>query len=136
MSDPATTRRAGLAAVVLAAFLALPAAAEPWEDRVADALVQLGYEVTMIHRTLLGRVRIVAVNDTARREIVINPHSGEVLRDFSSLLPTIAQSPTRRDRSSSSPSVAATSDPAPTSAPAGGVEAVTAPVAPRTAPPD
>lgn len=142
MSDPFKALHTGLVGLMLAAVMAVPALAETWEDRIAEALVGLGYEVTMVHRTLLGRVRIVAVNDTARREIVINPHSGEVLRDFSSLLPTVAQSQTatRRDRSSSSPAASAASDPipssapssAPSSGPSGGIEAVTAPVAPRT----
>jgi len=35
-----------------------------------------------MQRTLLGRLRIVASDGTRRREIIINPNTGEVLRDY------------------------------------------------------
>jgi hypothetical protein len=114
-----------IASLVLALCLGLqaaPARAEIWEDLVVEALVDQGYEVSMIHRTMLGRVRIVAISETLRREIVLNPHTGEVLRDYSSILPTSTHSAPRRERDRpSDPASLATS----------GVGAVSESVAPR-----
>lgn len=41
-----------------------------------------GYRQISVSRTLLGRVRIVAVKPGLRREIILNPNTGEVLRDL------------------------------------------------------
>ncbi len=126
MSDQASARLfQRIAALILALFLGLhaaPARAEIWEDLVVEALIDQGYEVSMVHRTLLGRVRIVALSETLRREIVINPHTGEVLRDYSSILPSSTHTAPRRERDRrSDPASVATS----------GVGAVSEAVAPR-----
>ncbi len=42
-----------------------------------------GYEDISVYRTWLGRIRIFAEKDEIEREIVLNPRTGEVLRDFS-----------------------------------------------------
>ena len=72
-----------LSGVLLAAILAVPAVAEEIGDEVQAALIAQGYEIVQVGRTWLGRLRVVAQNDEIRREIVINPTTGEVLRDYS-----------------------------------------------------
>lgn len=50
-------------------------------DDFRSALSQQGYSQVEVIRTLLGRTRIVATNEQGVRELVINPRTGEVLRD-------------------------------------------------------
>jgi hypothetical protein len=65
-------------------LLAYPVlAAASHEDEVARALVGQGFEITSQRRTFLGRVRFTAVKGGTRREVVVDPSSGEVLRDYS-----------------------------------------------------
>ena len=45
-------------------------------------LVEQGFYEFEISRTLLGRVRIVAISKDFWREIVFNPYNGELLRDY------------------------------------------------------
>ena len=59
----------------------LLAAADVTESAV-DFLRAQGYEVREIERTWLGRVRIEATRDGYRREMILNPSTGEVLRDL------------------------------------------------------
>jgi hypothetical protein len=71
----------------LAAWLAL-AASMSVAQAPADALVQQlrdqGYVEVDVSRTLLGRIRVVALTpDGAQREIVLSPATGEILRDYS-----------------------------------------------------
>ena len=68
--------------------LILAAGAAPAQDR--DLLARLvfalraeGYDQIRTERTLLKRIRIVAGRAGERREIVIDPRTGEVLRDYS-----------------------------------------------------
>lgn len=70
------------AAFLLAASLATASyAAEPEAVLVAQ-LEKAGYTIEIVSTTLLGRIRIDATRDGIRREIVINPRTGEILRDF------------------------------------------------------
>ena len=66
--------------------LALPdlaaAQSENLRDRVVAELQEDGYIEIRISRTLLGRMRFVAEGPTGRREIVMNPATGVILRDF------------------------------------------------------
>ena len=68
-----------------AAFAALSAtAAFADEDYVKDIVAFLkthGYTDIAVSRTLLGRVRIVAINSKGKRELICNPRTGEILRD-------------------------------------------------------
>ena len=68
-----------------AAFAALCAtAAFADEDYVKDIVAFLkthGYTDIAVSRTLLGRVRIVAINSKGKRELICNPRTGEILRD-------------------------------------------------------
>ncbi|MEH7827517.1 hypothetical protein [Gemmobacter denitrificans] len=76
-----------LAPLLLTLTLGLvqPAQAETLPVAVQEIVAQLeyqGYRQIKVNRTWLGRVRIVAVVNSAEREIVINPTTGEILRDY------------------------------------------------------
>jgi len=58
----------------------LPARADE-EDDIVGRLVEAGFGQIEVTRTLLGRVRILATKGNLRRELVINPRTGEILRD-------------------------------------------------------
>lgn len=60
---------------------ALPAFAGSFEDAVLKQLRSQGYKKITVEQTLLGRTRITALSAAGRREIVLNPRTGEVLRD-------------------------------------------------------
>lgn len=76
--------------VVLAGFLlvssALVAVAGPVEEQLVAGLKAQGYVILEDGYTFFGRLRIVAENATLHREIVVNPQTGEVLRDYAVLL--------------------------------------------------
>ncbi|WP_377508044.1 PepSY domain-containing protein [Octadecabacter sp. R77987] len=67
---------------VLFALLAAPAFAQTPLDAVVSQLQSQGYSSISVNRTLLGRIRIVAISEAYRREIVMNPTTGEILRDY------------------------------------------------------
>lgn len=72
------------AALGVAAMLAGPAlAADGAAEAVMRQLRALGYADVDAARTLLGRTRITAERGAERREIVLDPRSGEILRDLS-----------------------------------------------------
>ena len=47
-----------------------------------QSLQSQGFSGIEVSRTWLGRTRIVATGSAGRREIVLNPNTGEVLRDY------------------------------------------------------
>lgn len=51
-------------------------------ERIREQLARQGYERIDVERTLLGRVRIMADGPKARREIIVDPRTGEILRDL------------------------------------------------------
>lgn len=57
------------------------------EQQVISRLQAQGYQVLEQSYTFLGRLRIVAQNGSLQREIVVNPGTGEVLRDFAVSMP-------------------------------------------------
>ena len=66
----------------------LAAGAAPAQDGdflagLVSALRANGYDQIRTERTLLNRIRVVAERTAERREIVIDPRTGEVLRDYS-----------------------------------------------------
>ncbi len=72
-----------LSATVLAALLGSAAYAQGVSERqVIDQLRDQGFSEFRVSRTLLGRTMIVATNREYRREIVINPATGVILRDY------------------------------------------------------
>lgn len=79
--------KARLFQIVLALVLAFGAstgAAKADQDFTTPIVARLedeGFAVTRIKRTWLGRILIVSQNDEYLREVVINPHTGEILRD-------------------------------------------------------
>ena len=74
--------------LVLALILGsvLPGFADAITDRVIANLNAQGFEVVRITRTWLGRMWILAESKDVRREIVFNPATGEILRDYAVLL--------------------------------------------------
>lgn len=66
-------------AVLLAAG---PGFAETPVDKVIRQLRKQGFVEIAASRTLLGRARVVAERGEYRREIILNPGSGEILRDI------------------------------------------------------
>ena len=75
-------RRDVLAGVVLLLATGRAALAEDFVAAIVRDLQSQGYAGITTERTLLGRVRIVAESATARREIILNPRTGEILRDL------------------------------------------------------
>ena len=73
-----------LFAMVLGAAVAVSgqAWAETLGDRLLTELRREGFTDIRIGRTLLGRTRIVARNGDVSREIVFNPATGVILRDY------------------------------------------------------
>lgn len=63
-------------------FYAGVAAAAGIEDHVISQLTQDGYFNITVEKTWLGRVRIVAQTADGMREIILNPVTGEILRDL------------------------------------------------------
>ncbi|MEX0311604.1 MAG: hypothetical protein AB3N17_15315 [Tateyamaria sp.] len=68
--------------VLLTWSLAVPVWAGPVEDSIIRQLENQGFSQIEVRRTLLGRSRIVAQSASLYREIVVNPVTGEILRDF------------------------------------------------------
>ena len=76
-------KRTHLAAAVLAlAFAAGGARANGVVDAIIGDLRAQGYAQIDISRTLLGRTRIEAESTSYHREIIIDPRTGEILRDY------------------------------------------------------
>lgn len=69
-------------AALITALAAGPVLAEGPVDRILRDLRKLGYSQVDVERTLLGRTRIVADSPDASREIIVNPATGEILRDL------------------------------------------------------
>lgn len=67
---------------LLLAMLALPVAAGSATDTVVKHLQAQGFQNIEVRRTWLGRVRIKAENERLEREIILNPATGEILRDY------------------------------------------------------
>lgn len=80
--------------LVLAAALLVGLTGATWaktvEEMLLASLEAQGYVIIEQGYTFLGRLRIVAVNGDIRREIVVNPGTGEILRDYAVLLPQVA----------------------------------------------
>ncbi|MEZ5888546.1 MAG: hypothetical protein R3D56_16935 [Paracoccaceae bacterium] len=55
-------------------------------DTILSDLRQQGYDEIEVSRTLLGRTRIEAESAAYHREIIVNPRTGEILRDYWELI--------------------------------------------------
>lgn len=69
-------------AVVLWATMAQAGWALTVEERILTGLHNQGFTVLEKGYTFLGRLRIVAESDSVHRELVVNPGTGEILRDY------------------------------------------------------
>ena len=82
--------------VFLLAALALPLAAplkaQDAEAHITSLLMDQGFVIIRVERTLLGRIQVWAERGVIRREIVINRRSGEILRDYQHRLTPTEQS--------------------------------------------
>ncbi len=75
-------RRRFISLLTAALMAAGPVSGQSLRESVIAQLAGQGFARITVSRTLLGRMRFVAENDLYRREIVINPGTGEVLRDY------------------------------------------------------
>ena len=80
-----------LMAAILLAGLSQASWAQTVEERLLSGLESQGYTVIEKGYTFLGRLRIVAENDEIHREIVVNPGTGEILRDYAIYLSDMPQ---------------------------------------------
>lgn len=74
-------------AIIVGAALAgltTPAMAADWgaADTVIQRLISEGYTQIRIDRTWLGRIQIEARGAGGEREVIVNPRTGEILRDY------------------------------------------------------
>ena len=71
----------GLASTATLVATAGSALAATFTEDVVTQLVKLGFSDITASTTLLGRVRILATRADGVREIILNPRTGEILRD-------------------------------------------------------
>lgn len=71
-----------MGALVMGALGAGPALADSVSDNIVAQLQTQGFRNVSTERTWLGRTRIIAEGAAGQREIVVNPNSGEILRDM------------------------------------------------------
>lgn len=75
-------RRVFLAALLGGIAMAGAAQARDPADEIVRELKRNRYRIETVSRTFLGRIRILATRDGGRREIIVNPATGEILRDL------------------------------------------------------
>jgi hypothetical protein len=75
-------KRQFLVGLIAVQVLAGPAMAQDFAADLQARLKSEGFRIESIGRTLLGRVRIVAQSSSGQREIILNPRTGEILRDL------------------------------------------------------
>lgn len=75
-------RRQFVLGLAVAVAMGTPVQAKEYADQVLAQLERQGYRIVTQGRTFLGRVRIVAQKGEGQREIVLNPRTGEILRDI------------------------------------------------------
>ena len=86
-------RRHFLMTAVAAVAAAHPAFAQDIVSAIRAQLRAQGYTSISVTRTLLGRRRIFAKSEEYQREIIVNPRTGEILRDYWTLLPGVVATP-------------------------------------------
>lgn len=65
------------------ALAAAPMArAQTFAEQIVQQLADQGFSNIQVETTLLGRIRIVAAASVGHREIILNPRTGEILRDI------------------------------------------------------
>lgn len=73
---------ARLMAILAAGLLMASAAFADYQQDIVRQLQGMGFDRIEVSRTLLGRVRITAFGADGSREIILNPNTGEILRDL------------------------------------------------------
>jgi len=68
--------------VALVLCAASPLWATDYVDGVVTDLRAAGYDKITVSTTWLGRARIVADSPTFTREVIVDPRTGEILRDY------------------------------------------------------
>lgn len=63
-------------------FLAAPVHAQSLIDQITSQLRAQGYSKIEVSQTILGRARIEAKSRDWEREVIVNPRTGEILRDY------------------------------------------------------
>jgi hypothetical protein len=71
-----------MGALVVGALGGSPALAEGYADSIVRQLQAQGFSKIETEQTWLGRTRIVAEGSQGQREIIVNPNTGEILRDL------------------------------------------------------
>ena len=74
--------------LVLVTAFSLSGTMPAWADKqddIVERLIEAGFGDIEITRTLLGRVRITGTKGNMWRELVINPRTGEILRDVTTV---------------------------------------------------
>ena len=59
-----------------------PLSFDPLAQPVVAQLEREGYSGIRVYETWLGRLRIIAMIDGRRREVILHPTSGAILRDY------------------------------------------------------
>lgn len=80
--DPAVNRRILLTALLALALSPTAALSQTMAERIALELRSEGFSEVSTTRTLLGRARIYARGSAGTREIILDPRTGEILRDL------------------------------------------------------
>ena len=75
-------RRQFLTLLAVGAVCAAPVFAQDLVQSIVAQLREQGFDTVITETTLLGRIRILATRDDGQREIILNPTSGEILRDL------------------------------------------------------
>ena len=64
------------------ALAPMAASAQSFQDNILTQLTEQGFNNFTVSKTLLGRVRVTSQSATLKRELVFNPVTGEILRDY------------------------------------------------------
>jgi uncharacterized membrane protein YgcG len=75
-------RRTFIFSLLAASALPGQLLASPIQDFLLKELRAQGYTEFTVSTTWLGRLRILAISPKYRREIIANPRTGEILRDY------------------------------------------------------
>ncbi len=114
---------------VTVVWSALPLMADAVSDRMVASLHEQGYKIVQMDHTWLGRIWILAQNETIRREIVFIPSTGEILRDYSVTLASLA--PKERTGGDKTTDVAGNLEDAPIVAPPQAIDIAPVPPTPQ-----
>lgn len=75
-------RRHFVGLIMAVSVVGTVAAAAGIADQIVRQLQDDGYTDIVLEKTWLGRIRITAVSSEGTREIILNPSTGEILRDL------------------------------------------------------